>query len=122
MRGCRRPECRAANTEECQRQAAERAAKRLAGQMPEHLHGTVTGYGNWSCRCDACTAAWAAKEVILRRRRGVRERRYWTTEEEIAVLEAVTRDELRVVAQQQGRKFETVRWHRYKLLAEAHVA
>lgn len=33
-------------------------------------HGTAGGYGNWGCRCEKCTAAWAkdCRERVARKR------------------------------------------------------
>jgi DNA-binding CsgD family transcriptional regulator len=53
--GCRCPDCRQANTVFC---AGRRALRRSrVAEMPPEKHGTISGYENWGCRCDACSAA-----------------------------------------------------------------
>lgn len=55
---CRCDACRAANTELSRK---ERAARRKKG-LPEGdpRHGTLTGYTNWGCPCEACKKAGSA--------------------------------------------------------------
>lgn len=55
-RGCRCPECRAANTTESTRRKALRAA-RLAADPAIRDHGLYATYANWGCRCVLCKAA-----------------------------------------------------------------
>lgn len=55
-RGCNCAPCRAANTKFYN----ESKERRLQKGIPEHLHGTESGYQNWECRCDPCTEAGAA--------------------------------------------------------------
>ena len=33
---------------------------------PPSKHGTANGYGNWGCRCEACTNAWAKTMWTMR--------------------------------------------------------
>lgn len=60
--GCRCRRCKQGHAivaAEARRRAAQRTP-------PEHVHGTLTGYTFWSCRCDACRAI---KSADNRRRR-----------------------------------------------------
>jgi hypothetical protein len=51
-------ECRACKYESQRRSVAQRQA---AGLPDGHrLHGTITGYGSYACRCDPCRSAGAA--------------------------------------------------------------
>ena len=38
-------------------QIYRRRQQRAAAPIPEHLHGTLTGYTDYLCRCDACKQA-----------------------------------------------------------------
>lgn len=60
----------------------ELRARRRGKAAPSHVHGTVGGYTNWCCRCDACRSAnrayineWRLRpDVAERRRAQARER------------------------------------------------
>lgn len=80
--GCRCDDCRAAKTREQRKWRADnpekvyRGAKALRDRkradpslIPEHVHGTENGYGNYKCRCDECTRAWSAASIARYRRR-----------------------------------------------------
>lgn len=53
VHGCRCDLCKAANS---QRQLLERH-RRKDKPIPDRVHGTPGGYGNWSCRCKDCSFA-----------------------------------------------------------------
>lgn len=52
--GCRCQDCRDASTE---RRRQQRSAWKK--RLDEAPHGTISGYGNWYCRCELCTARWS---------------------------------------------------------------
>lgn len=58
-RGCRCDGCRDANRVRQAEGNADRK-KRLASGQTSVIHGRVSTYGNWSCRCGECSAAWSA--------------------------------------------------------------
>jgi hypothetical protein len=71
-RGCRCPECCAANTARTMRRRNERYAVRVwrigADGTPylfapgaELAHGAESTFNNWGCRCPPCAAANSAK-------------------------------------------------------------
>ncbi len=64
LTGCRCTECRRAHRSDGARRKAQRWAERIirGGRAfhPRARHGTVTGYGYYGCRCEACGAAAAA--------------------------------------------------------------
>jgi hypothetical protein len=70
---CRCDPCRAAHNADARRRRAERYAQRirvgtvLMAPLPDALHGRVTVYANWGCRCRPCTDA--ATESSQRSRR-----------------------------------------------------
>ncbi len=55
-RGCRCDNCRKANTAD-HRELTGRLAQRPPQDIP---HGTRSGYSNWLCRCDQCSAVHSA--------------------------------------------------------------
>lgn len=72
---CRCPACTAANA---RRSAARRQVRfalrvlvdgRMVAPLPAHRHGSVNTYGNWGCRCEACTHAHAKACRDRQRRR-----------------------------------------------------
>lgn len=72
MRGARGRRCR-----ECS-YYDENKSRALANPLPEgdERHGTVNGYNNWRCRCEACSAAGARFNAAAkqeRRKRGLPE-------------------------------------------------
>jgi hypothetical protein len=47
--------------------ASTRASKRSISDRPDDpRHGTVNGYNNLKCRCQACRAAWGARTKLRR--------------------------------------------------------
>lgn len=56
FRGCRCPECVAANTADQMVRRRKRAADVRAGRRQPPSHG-ASGYFNWGCHCDVCKAA-----------------------------------------------------------------
>lgn len=63
--GCRCFTCTDANTA-YHRTLTSRLALR---DIPPHLHGTVTAYSNWRCRCVACVAFNAQRCRDYRKKR-----------------------------------------------------
>jgi len=61
-RGCRCEECMQANREN----HYAWVAKVHSRPIPEHVHGSVNGYGNYGCRCRPCTDAHVAKCKVYR--------------------------------------------------------
>lgn len=53
-RGCRCAECKSAWA---QYSKDRRKARAEAGSIPLHVHGSVNGYANYSCRCARCSQA-----------------------------------------------------------------
>lgn len=51
--GCRCLLCKVANTERHREMTARRAER----EIPERVHGTLSGYSNYRCRCPECRAA-----------------------------------------------------------------
>jgi hypothetical protein len=49
------------------------ATRTAAGEMPASVvHGRASTYGNWSCRCPECCAAWSLKMRKYRQREAAR--------------------------------------------------
>jgi hypothetical protein len=55
QRGCVCGLCREANS----KSAKESRVRRVERGIPDHLHGTDTGYRNWQCKCSPCKEAGA---------------------------------------------------------------
>ena len=78
--GCRCDECRAAWAATIGGIKARRHALRVevdgrmvAAHLPHEMHGKPGTYGNHGCRCEECTAGWAADSAQRARRRKARE-------------------------------------------------
>lgn len=85
-RGCNCQPCRDANNRFCN----ESKARRLQKGIPEHLHGTQTGYQNWECRCDPCSEAGREANQKAMEVEGLEPHRThaeWTREEDRAVAD-----------------------------------
>lgn len=64
-RGCRNVECTEANTIAMQIKR-ENAWQRIP---PDHVHGTLTGYDYWGCRCDLCKTIKSTHNATRKRYR-----------------------------------------------------
>lgn len=76
--GCRRPECREANTASCKRSRAKRYAERelIDGRLVAFgdniTHGSRTATSYYGCQCEECALAHAARERLRYRRKVAR--------------------------------------------------
>jgi hypothetical protein len=54
--------CQVICSPDCRRQRRNRQqlAWRSRCECPQHLHGTISGYGTYGCRCDICREASTA--------------------------------------------------------------
>lgn len=97
QRGCTCELCREANSQ-LARVSRER---RIEKGIPDHLHGTDTGYRNWQCKCDPCKAAGSdtnRKAAIVPGLAASKKHTQWSQEEDRKVQDrSLTARQLAVI-------------------------